>query len=80
MMDGLLRHSIHAWFSDFMQTLKTTREGQITSRFNDAVSHLGEDSLPKRQRKPAQDEDKTAKKATVAPRRRTRHEKAAEVA
>ena len=36
------------------------------------------DSLPKRQRKPA--EDKRAKKASAAPRKRTRHEKAAEVA
>ena len=38
------------------------------------------DSLPKRQRKPSEEKDKGAKKATVAPRRRTRHEKAAEVA
>jgi trehalose 6-phosphate synthase len=30
MMDGLLRHSIHAWFSDFMQTLKTTRASLFT--------------------------------------------------
>jgi large subunit ribosomal protein L4 len=37
-------------------------------------------SLPKRQRKPAQEEDEGAKKAAVAPRKRTRHEKAAEVA
>jgi len=35
-------------------------------------------SVPKRQRKSA--EEKSTKKATVAPRRRTRHEKAAEVA
>jgi large subunit ribosomal protein L4 len=35
-------------------------------------------SLPKKQRKPAADE--SAKKASAAPRRRTRHEKAAEVA
>jgi large subunit ribosomal protein L4 len=35
-------------------------------------------SVPKRQRKPV--EDKGTKKAAVAPRRRTRHEKAAEVA
>jgi hypothetical protein len=38
------------------------------------------DSLPKRQRKPSEEKDKGAKKATLAPRRRTRHEKAAEVA
>jgi large subunit ribosomal protein L4 len=38
------------------------------------------DSLPKRQRKPAQEEDESAKKASAAPRRRTRHDKAAEVA
>jgi len=38
------------------------------------------DSLPKRQRKSSEEKDKGAKKATVAPRRRTRHEKAAEVA
>ena len=38
------------------------------------------DSLPKRQRKPATEEDEGAKKASAAPRRRTRHEKAAEVA
>src|SRR6202522_3905801 len=36
------------------------------------------DTLPKRQRKPAEDEG--AKKASAAPRKRTRHEKAAEVA
>ena len=36
------------------------------------------DTLPKRQRKAAKDE--TAKKASAAPRKRTRHEKAAEVA
>jgi large subunit ribosomal protein L4 len=36
------------------------------------------DSLPKRQRKEAKDEG--AKKASAAPRKRTRHEKAAEVA
>jgi hypothetical protein len=35
-------------------------------------------SSSKRQRKPA--EDKAAKKTTGSPRRRTRHEKAAEVA
>ncbi len=35
-------------------------------------------SVPKKQRKPAEDEG--AKKASAAPRRRTRHEKAAEVA
>ncbi|HZW94486.1 MAG TPA: 50S ribosomal protein L4 [Candidatus Eremiobacteraceae bacterium] len=38
------------------------------------------DSLPKRQRKAATEEDEGAKKASAAPRRRTRHEKAAEVA
>jgi large subunit ribosomal protein L4 len=40
------------------------------------------DSLPKKQRKPGEDEgaDEKVKKASVAPRRRTRHEKAAEVA
>jgi len=38
------------------------------------------DSLPQRQRKPAQEEDESAKKASAAPRRRTRHDKAAEVA
>ena len=38
------------------------------------------DSLPKRQRKPEKEEDEGAKKAAVAPRKRTRHEKAAEVA
>jgi len=37
------------------------------------------DSLPKRQRKAAKD-DEGAKKASAAPRKRTRHEKAAEVA
>ena len=37
-----------------------------------------QNSLPKRQRKPVEDEG--AKKASTAPRRRTRHEKAAEVA
>jgi large subunit ribosomal protein L4 len=36
------------------------------------------DSLPKRQRKAAKEEG--AKKASAAPRKRTRHEKAAEVA
>jgi trehalose-6-phosphate synthase len=30
MMDVLLRHSIHAWFSDFMQALKMTRAGVFT--------------------------------------------------
>jgi uncharacterized protein YjbI with pentapeptide repeats len=30
------------------QSLKATREGQITSRFNDAVAHLGAESLAKR--------------------------------
>src|SRR5262245_44867997 len=30
MMDVLLRHSIHAWFSDFMQALKTTRTSVFT--------------------------------------------------
>src|SRR5579862_1342637 len=38
------------------------------------------DSLPKRQRKHAEEKGESAKKATVPPRRRTRHEKAAEVA
>jgi large subunit ribosomal protein L4 len=38
------------------------------------------DSLPKRQRKAAKEEDEGAKKASAAPRKRTRHEKAAEVA
>ena len=38
------------------------------------------DTLPKRQRKPAHEEDEGAKKASAAPRKRTRHEKAAEVA
>jgi trehalose 6-phosphate synthase len=30
LMDVLLRHSIHAWFSDFMQALKTTRTSLST--------------------------------------------------
>jgi large subunit ribosomal protein L4 len=38
------------------------------------------DSLPKRQRKAAKEEDEGAKKASAAPRKRVRHEKAAEVA
>src|ERR1700734_3889220 len=38
------------------------------------------DTLPKRQRKAAKQEDEGAKKASAAPRKRTRHEKAAEVA
>jgi large subunit ribosomal protein L4 len=38
------------------------------------------DSLPKRQRKAAKEKDEGAKKASAAPRKRTRHEKAAEVA
>ena len=38
------------------------------------------DSLPKRQRKPEGQEAKKTKKASLAPRKRTRHEKAAEVA
>jgi len=38
------------------------------------------DSLPKRQRKEAKEEDEGAKKASAAPRKRARHEKAAEVA
>ena len=38
------------------------------------------DSLPKHQRKEAKEEDEGAKKASAAPRKRTRHEKAAEVA
>jgi large subunit ribosomal protein L4 len=38
------------------------------------------DSLPKRQRSTATEKDEDAKKASAAPRRRTRHEKAAEVA
>ena len=38
------------------------------------------DSLPKSQRKDAKEEDEGAKKASAAPRKRTRHEKAAEVA
>jgi large subunit ribosomal protein L4 len=38
------------------------------------------DSLPKRQHKPEAAEDEGAKKALASPRKRTRHEKAAEVA
>ena len=38
------------------------------------------DTLPKRQRKAAKEEDEGAKRASAAPRKRTRHEKAAEVA
>jgi large subunit ribosomal protein L4 len=38
------------------------------------------DSLPKRQREAAKEEDEGAKKASASPRKRTRHEKAAEVA
>jgi large subunit ribosomal protein L4 len=38
------------------------------------------DSLPKRQRQAAKEGDEGAKKASAAPRKRTRHEKAAEVA
>ena len=38
------------------------------------------DSLPKRLRKPEEPEGKKTKKASVVPRKRTRHEKAAEVA
>jgi large subunit ribosomal protein L4 len=38
------------------------------------------DTLPKRQRKAAKEEDEGAKKASAAPRKRVRHEKAAEVA
>src|SRR5271155_5837655 len=38
------------------------------------------DTLPKRQLKAAKEEDEGAKKASAAPRKRTRHEKAAEVA
>jgi hypothetical protein len=38
------------------------------------------DTLPKRQRKAAKEQDEGAKKASAAPRKRTRHEKAAEVA
>jgi large subunit ribosomal protein L4 len=38
------------------------------------------DSLPKHQRKAAKEEEEGAKKASAAPRKRTRHEKAAEVA
>lgn len=39
-----------------------------------------QDSLPKKQRKPSEGKDESAKKTSAAPRRRTRHEKAAEVA
>src|SRR6202035_2367049 len=39
-----------------------------------------QDTLPKRQHKEAKEEDEGAKKASAAPRKRTRHEKAAEVA
>jgi large subunit ribosomal protein L4 len=38
------------------------------------------DSLPKGQRKAAKEEEEGAKRASAAPRKRTRHEKAAEVA
>src|ERR1700735_4702420 len=38
------------------------------------------DTLPKRQRKAAKEEKEGAKKASASPRKRTRHEKAAEVA
>jgi large subunit ribosomal protein L4 len=38
------------------------------------------DSLPKHQRKEVKEEDEGAKKASASPRKRTRHEKAAEVA
>jgi large subunit ribosomal protein L4 len=38
------------------------------------------DSLPKHQRKEAKEEDEGTKKASASPRKRTRHEKAAEVA
>ena len=38
------------------------------------------DTLPKRQRKAAKEEDEGAKKAAASPRKRVRHEKAAEVA
>ncbi len=38
------------------------------------------DTLPKRHRKPEEKDDESAKKASVSPRKRTRHEKAAEVA
>jgi large subunit ribosomal protein L4 len=38
------------------------------------------DSLPKHQRKAVKEEDEGTKKASAAPRKRTRHEKAAEVA
>ncbi len=38
------------------------------------------DNLPKRQRKPEEESGKKTKKASVVPRKRTRHEKAAEVA
>jgi hypothetical protein len=37
-------------------------------------------TVPKRQRKLKEKEDEGAKKASAAPRKRTRHEKAAEVA
>jgi hypothetical protein len=36
--------------------------------------------LPKHQREAKKEEDEGAKKASAAPRKRTRHEKAAEVA
>jgi large subunit ribosomal protein L4 len=38
------------------------------------------DTLPKRQRKAVKEENESAKKASASPRKRTRHEKAAEVA
>jgi large subunit ribosomal protein L4 len=38
------------------------------------------DSLPKRQRKEAKEEEESAKKASASPRKRVKHEKAAEVA
>jgi len=38
------------------------------------------DTLPKRQRKAKEKEEEGAKKASASPRKRTRHEKAAEVA
>jgi hypothetical protein len=38
------------------------------------------DSLPKRQHKAEKKEDEGVKKASASPRKRTRHEKAAEVA
>src|SRR6202034_2819293 len=38
------------------------------------------DTLPKSQRKHAKEEDEGAKKASASPRKRVRHEKAAEVA